>query len=167
MLGCCLCVWGHAGANRQLYGVCRSSGDVHGSAQWTGEKHWCGELVERECLCVAHPSPQLLTCCSLFPGISVQNPEWLTPAITLLSLSMEVTLCREEVWICVCVCECLHHLFPLLQLRVRFFCPLCSALTGTCGVMSSTALHRFFSLENINTWAQVYQCSAGSNLFWQ
>lgn len=87
-----VCVWGHAGANRQLHGVCRSSGDVHWSAQWIGEQHWCVWVCGGTIWCVAHllfhhsSSPAAV----LSQEILVKNPEWLTPAITLLSSSTGV-----------------------------------------------------------------------------
>lgn len=133
----------------------------------------------REILCVWLPvsptrgsspvPPQLLTCCSPFPG-SFSGESRMTnsshnPLQHKLGSNLPCVIKKCEF---VCVGECLHHLFPFLQLRVRL-CVLCSAHTGACaaGVPHDTAqIAQVFPLEHTKTWAQVCQCSAGRYLFW-
>lgn len=108
---------------------------------------------------VAHPlfhlsssSPAAL----LSQVISVENPEWLTPAIILFSISVEATLCYKNPWICVCVNVC--TICSLSCSTEWEFCLLCSAPTGTCGAgvpHVSTDCRGSSPLEHTNIWAQV------------
>lgn len=120
MLGCCWCVWGHAGATSSMGSVGALEMCMEGLSELE-RSTGVPEFVHGS----SPAPPQLLTCCSPFPGNFRGESRITNPFIhgsNLVSWKKCEHVCVNVCTICSLSCSSEWDL-----------CLLCSSLTGTCG----------------------------------